>query len=289
VQLCCGTAASGAAEELRCAALDGLSSGRPRVVTQVLQDVVVFTEPNEQINGVAGVARCDAHFLHEVPRAAVSSVIDASFSGPPQRSAAQRSSAVSVRWHSHSGSFGGVKRAQTNSAIDSVPELTPFVPVSTPKCCVPQRSLCHAGRVARLAPFSLAPLWAALGPQCMHATARLCCASVAISRAWRSAHALWDAFLSGALGGIVFSVCRIGKWMHRWYAVPPRRATPMLCSGTVRSTNSGLLADTSTISRYVSVMWRYGADFSGGLSLRRTVAPTLIRSTACCTTTPVAQ
>ena len=36
------------------------------------------------------------------------------------------------------------------------------------------------------------------------------------------------------------------------------------CSGTVRSTNSGLLADTSTISRYVSVMWRYGADFSGG-------------------------
>jgi hypothetical protein len=89
------------AEELRCAALDGLSSGRPRVVTQVLQDVVVFTEPNEQINGVAGVARCDAHFLHEVPRAAVSSVIDASFSGPPQRSAAQRSavqcsSAVSV-------------------------------------------------------------------------------------------------------------------------------------------------------------------------------------------------
>jgi hypothetical protein len=29
-------------------------------------------------------------------------------------------------------------------------------------------------------------------------------------------------------------------------------------------TNSGLLADTSTISRYVSVMWRYGADFSGG-------------------------
>jgi hypothetical protein len=61
------------------------------VVTQVLQDVVVFTEPNEQINGVAGVARCDAHFLHEVPRAAVSSVIDASFSGPPQRSAVQRS------------------------------------------------------------------------------------------------------------------------------------------------------------------------------------------------------
>ncbi len=65
--------------------------------TQVLQDVVVFTEPNEQINGVAGVARCDAHFLHEVPRAAVSSVIDASFSGPPQRSAVQCSSAVQCR------------------------------------------------------------------------------------------------------------------------------------------------------------------------------------------------
>ena len=82
----------------------------------MLQDVVVFTEPNEQSDG-AGVARCDAHFLHEVPRAAVSSVIDASFSGRPHCTAAQRSAvqqrsalhftAVSVRWHS--GSFGVVR------------------------------------------------------------------------------------------------------------------------------------------------------------------------------------
>ena len=59
----------------------------------------------------------------------------------------------------------------------------------------------------------------------MHATARLCCASVAISRAWRSAHALWDAILSGALGGINSVFCL----SYREVDAPVVRGAPATC------------------------------------------------------------